>query len=96
MRDKGPIWDSSNCEYECDQSCDVGGYFDYEKCNCRKKFVDKLVDECTENIYEVEIAGVTLTENMNRCSSCILYLALFSIILQLKLELVLIFLSINI
>ena len=44
MRDKRSICDPSNCEYECDRSCDVGGYFDYEKCNCRKKFVDKLVN----------------------------------------------------
>ena len=43
-----------------------------------KKFVDKLVDECTENI-DVKIAEVTLTENMRKYSSCILYIMLFSI-----------------
>ena len=76
--DKGSIWGPSNCEYECDKPCDVGGYFDYEKCKCRKKLVDKLVDECTENIDEVGIAEVTLTENMRKCSFCMLYIALFS------------------
>ena len=77
--DKESIWYPSNCEYECDKPCDVGGYFDYEKCKWRKKLVDKLVVECTENIDEVKIAEVTLTGNMCKCSSCILYIALFSI-----------------
>ena len=50
---------------ECDKACDVGEYLDHEICRkCRKKLVDKLVDECTENIDELKIAEVTLTENM--------------------------------
>ena len=43
--DKGFIWNPSNCECECDKSCDVGEYLDYENCKCRKKPVDKLVEE---------------------------------------------------
>ena len=39
--------------------------------------VDKLVDKSTENIDEVKTAEVTLTENMCKCSSCILYIVLF-------------------
>ena len=27
---KGFIWNPSNCECECDKSCDVGEYSDYE------------------------------------------------------------------
>ena len=77
--DKRFIWNPSICECECDKSSDVGEYLDYENCNCRKKLVDKLVDECTENIDEVKIAEVTLTENMRKCSSCILYTVLLSI-----------------
>ena len=46
--DKGLIWNPSNCECECDKSCDIGKYLDYENCKCRKKLVDKLVEECTE------------------------------------------------
>ena len=46
--------------------------------------VDKLVDECTENINEVKTAEVTLTENMRKCSSCILYIKLFSVILKIN------------
>ena len=39
------ILNPSNCECECDKSCDVGEYFDYKNCKCRKKLVDKLVEE---------------------------------------------------
>ena len=49
--DKGSIWNPSNCEYECDKSCDVGEYLNYENCKCKKKLVDKLIEERTE-IYE--------------------------------------------
>ena len=67
--DKGYAWNPSNCECECDKSCDVGEYLDYENCKCRKKLVDKLVErssteKCTENIDEVKIAD----ENECVCS----------------------------
>ena len=52
MCDKGFIWNPSNCECECD----VGEYLDYENFKCRRKLVDKLVDECTETVEEVKIA----------------------------------------
>ena len=74
--DKGYAWNPSNCECECDKSCDIGEYLDYENCKCRKRFVDKLADECDENIdEEVKI----LDNNENKCNSCILYIVLFSI-----------------
>ena len=34
--DKAFIWNLSNCEYECDKSCDISEYLDYSNCNCRK------------------------------------------------------------
>ena len=74
--DKGYIWNPSNCECECDESWDAGEYLDYKNCKCREQLVEKLVEECTENIEEVKI----VSENKNRCSSCILYIVLFSII----------------
>ena len=46
---KGFIWNTSNCECECDE------YLDYENCKCRKRLVDKLVEECSKNINENEI-----------------------------------------
>ena len=54
--------------------------------------IDKLVDECTETIdEEVKI----LDKNEDKCNSCILYIVLFSIFLQLMLELVPILFTIN-
>ena len=41
--------------------CDVGEYLDYENCKCRKKLVDKLVDECTNIVEEVKQAKITLS-----------------------------------
>ena len=32
---------------------EIGEYLDNENCNCRKKLVDKLVDDCTATIEEV-------------------------------------------
>ena len=51
---------------------DVGEYLDYENCKCRKKLVDKLVDECIETVQEVELANITLGKNKNsyKCTSC--------------------------
>ena len=52
--DKGFIWNPSNCECKCDKACYVSEYSDYENCKCRKKLVDKLVDECLETIDKSE------------------------------------------
>ena len=60
--DKGSIWNPSNCECECDTLCGVGEYLNYENCKCRKKLVEDLVAECTENTDEVKIAEITLTK----------------------------------
>ena len=72
---KGLIWNPSNCECECDKSCDIGEYLDYENCMCGKKLADKLIEECTESIDEVEIAN----ENEHKRSFPTLYIVLFSI-----------------
>ena len=86
--DKGFIWSPSNCECECDKSCDIGEYLDYENCKCRKKLVDKLVEECTENVEEVKLAKITSAEDenkhKNKCSSCTQYIVLFSIIFTIN------------
>ena len=65
--DKGFIWNPSNSECECDKSCDVGEYLEHKNCKCRKKSVDKLVEECIENVHQANIAEIT----ENKCkSSC--------------------------
>ena len=74
--------ESSNCECECDKSCNVGEYLDYANCRCRKKLVDKLVEERTKSIDEIKIASEN--KNKNKCSFCTLYIVLFSIIFTIN------------
>ena len=51
-----------------------------------KIIVDKLVEECPENVVEVELAKTTLAEeeNKHKCSSCTLYIVSFSIIFTIN------------
>ena len=79
---KGFIWNPSSCECECDKSCDIGEYFDYSNCKCRKNLFDKLTEKCTENIDEVEISSKN--EHKNECSSCTLCIVLFSIVFTIS------------
>ena len=88
--DKGFIWNPSNCECECDKNCDFSEYLDYENCKCRKKLVDKLIDECTETIEEVILAKITpmelhstKNENENKYSSCKVYILLMIVVLTI-------------
>ena len=66
--DKGYASNPSNCECECDKSCDFGEYLDYENCKCRKRLVDKLVEECNENIDEAKLTKIALSEHKNECA----------------------------
>ena len=73
--DKGFIWTPSNCECECDKSCNIGEYLDYSSCMCRKKLLDPLVVECTENINETSLVKKTLDKSEDRCNSYVVYRA---------------------
>ena len=53
--DKRFISNPSNCECECDKFWDIGQYLDYGNCKCRKKLVDKLVEEYSENIEKTRL-----------------------------------------
>ena len=82
MCDKGFIWNPSNCECECDKSCDIGEYLDYKNCYCRQRITDKLVDQCSENIYENETLDVIpLNVYKKVCNSCMVYIVLFVVFL---------------
>ena len=86
--DKGYICNPSNCECESDKSCDIGEYLDYKNCKCRKRLLDKIVDECTKTVEEVKLAIITLAENENsyKYSSYTLYRqCYFGYVLQLAL-----------
>ena len=76
------MWNPSKCECECDKACDVGEYLDYENCKCRKKLVDKLVDECAETVEEVKLAKITLAEieSGSKCSFCKVHILLMIVV----------------
>ena len=63
--DRGYIWNPSNCECEFDKSRDFGEYLDYKNCKCRKRQVDKLTEECTENIDKAKLTGIAIFEHGN-------------------------------
>ena len=76
--DKEYVWNPSNCECECDKSCNIDEYLDYSSCKCRKKLINPLVEECTENIVETKLVNITVeNENNGRCNSYLVYRALF-------------------
>ena len=64
--DKGFIWNLSNCECKCYKSCDFSEYLDYKNCTCNKRLVNKLVEECTENIEETRLVEITSAKNENK------------------------------
>ena len=61
--DIGFIFNPSNCECECDKSCNISQYLDYSDCKCKKKLIDPLFEECTEIDDETKLVNITLTEN---------------------------------
>ena len=92
MCDKGFIWNSINCEWECDKSYDIGEYLDYKNCKCRKKIIDELTEKCSECINGNEILlnetlDITSSSDNNKTSnSCIVYIVLFSVFLLINIS----------
>ena len=96
MIDKG-ICDKGfvrNWECECCKSCDFSEYLDYKNCKGKKRLADKLAEECTENIEETRVGELTSdkNENKHKCSSCTLYIVLFSIFFTINVGIVIYFL----
>ena len=85
MCDKGFIWNPSNCECECDKSCGTGEYLDYKNCKCRKRVIDKLSEECSENIdenkmiYNQTLDIISSSDNNKKSDSCIVYSIIFCV-----------------
>ena len=57
------------------KSCDFGEYLDFENCKCRKRLVDKLIQECNKNIEETSLTKINSTKC--KINSCIIYIVLF-------------------
>ena len=72
--DKRFIWSPTNCECGCDKNC-----------KCRNKLVDKLVEECSENIDRNKILHletldvIPLNDYKKICNSCTIYIVLFAV-----------------
>ena len=75
--DTGFIWNPSNCECECNKLCDIGQYLDYENCKRRKKLINNLFEECSENIDGNEMI---YDDYGNVCNSRTIYIILFFIV----------------
>ena len=90
IQNKGFIWIPSNWECECDKLCDVREYLDYEVGQCKKRLIDKLVEECSEIIDEVKIAKILFmdsTDDEHKCtSSCTIYVILIVIFFTICIE----------
>ena len=90
MCDKGFTRNPSNCELEWDKLCDVGENLDYKNCKCRKKLIDKLVEEYSENIDENEMLynetvdvfslnTIPLNTDKKMCHYCTICIVLFAV-----------------
>ena len=79
------IWNPSNCECECDKSCDFSESY-YKNCKCKKRLVDKLPEKCAENIKETRLLETAWAENENKykCSSLTLCIVLFLILFTIN------------
>ena len=75
--DKKFIWNPNNCEY--DKLCDVGEYLDYKNRKCRKRLIDQLVEEYSENVDGNKmIYNGTLNDYGKIFNSCTVYIVLFA------------------
>ena len=85
--DKGFIWNPSNCDCECDKSWNIGEYLDYKNSRCKKRILDELAEECSENIdgnemlYNKTLNAIPLNVYKKEFNSCMVYIALFVIFL---------------
>ena len=85
MIDKGVcderfIFNPSNCECECDKSCNISQYLDDSDCKCKKKLIDPLIEECIENDNETKIVNITVKNDNSSCKVYIVFMVVFSII----------------
>ena len=69
------IWNPGKCECKWKKSHDFGEHLNYENCRWKKKLVDKLVKEHSENTDKIEIYD----GYENVYSSSTIYIALFVI-----------------
>ena len=80
--DKGFIFNPSNCGWEYDRSCNMGQYLDYSDCKWKKKLIDLIIEECTENHDDkTKIVNTTVKNKNSFCKVYIVLMTIVSIIL---------------
>ena len=53
----------------------LGKYLDNENCKCRRKPLDKLIEECSEDIHgNNSIYNATLNDYGQICKPCTIYI----------------------
>ena len=86
-------WNNDKCQCECkelsdkgicNKSCDFGEYSNYENCKCRKRFVDKLIEECNENIEETSLIKINLIKCYHNSWILYIFILLFSILFTIN------------
>ena len=84
-------WNKDKCRCECKELidkriCDIGfiwnpSNLDHQNCKCTNKLVDKLVEQCSENIGENEMVyNKTLSDYREVYNSWTIYTELFVIV----------------
>ena len=64
----------------CDKFCDAGEYLDHKNGKCRKRLIDKLVEEYSKNTdCNRTIYNDTLNDYGKICDSCTIYIELLAI-----------------
>ena len=64
----------------------------HENYKCRKKIIDKLTEECSENIngskmlYKETVDIISSSDNHKTSNSCIVYIVLFSVFLIINIS----------
>ena len=96
VRDKGFIWNSCNCECECNRPCNIGQYLDYSDCKCKKKLIDPLIEECPNDNDETKLVTIAIAENENSYfNSCKVYIVLMTIVFTIFTGVIIYFISYN-
>ena len=65
---------------------------DYEDCKYREMLIDKLIEECSENIDKNKMTNVTLNKYKNICRSFTIYIIFLVVFLIISISISSVFL----
>ena len=53
--EKGYTQNPSTCDCECNEPCKIDEYVDIKNCFCEKRLIGKVLLECEDKIYEIQL-----------------------------------------